>query len=386
MKIAAITTFPPSKKPLNSFGYYAVLKFLQNPDIKQLIVLADVVENEEEIEISRMKLHIERCWNYNSVFSQLKLLKSIHKHNPDVIWLNLQYTTFGITPLSMFFGMLIPAYLKLMGFPLILTLHNYLAIIELDKMNIFRPSWKKMVIHFADKIIMRSITMADIIFTLSRMHYVDLLSKYPKKNIQFVQQDLYPIGSFEPSHAKTKNILTIGYFGTYKKLELLLDAFQIVRQKIQGAVLHIAGCNNLLAPNYLENLKHQYSNQLANVEFLGYVNERNIPKLFRSSNVVVITNATSGGSSGVVWLSATHGRALVIPYIKFHKNTMDEGWKVKYYDLSSEDSLAEALIEVLNDYTLQNQLGFANHQEILKSHGQFADAHFQAFRDLIKKN
>jgi glycosyltransferase involved in cell wall biosynthesis len=178
--------------------------------------------------------------------------------------------------------------------------------------------------------------------------------------------------------------VTLGYFGTYKKLEILLDAFQLVRHSLPDAKLTIGGQNSPRTPGYLEDLFHRYADRLDNVEFLGYVKDEDIPGLFWSANVICVTNATNPGSSAVLRLAAAHGRGVIMPCVDLFRNLQLDHWGVKYYEAGNSESLAITLLEILTNPDQQAKMAYANYRKALQSNHQFQKAHLQAFRDLSR--
>jgi len=381
MKVVAITTFPPSEYPASSFGYNAILRFLEGPEIGQIVVLADAV-NETEPHTFDNRLTVERCWHYNSLLSPICIILAVIKHKPDVIWLNLQYTLFGSRPLPMFLGLLLPACLKRLGYPIVLLLHHYLTVVDLAKIGITIPWAVKISLRWVDDIVMKSLTTADRVFTMVRAYEAHLSTKYPRANVQFVEQDLFKVLSFHPVCADQSHIVTLGYFGTYKKLEILLDAFQLVRQSLPNARLTVGGQNSPHTPGYIEHLAHRYAGRLDNVQFLGYVKDEDVPELFWDANVVCVTNATIPGSSGVLRLAAAYSRGVVVPHVDLFQGLHLDGWGVVYYEAGNVESLAIALLEALTNPDKQTKMAIANRRKAMQSNNQFQRAHLQAFRDL----
>src|SRR5262249_10693905 len=84
-----------------------------------------------------------------------------------------------------------------------------------------------------------------------------------------------------PGHADHR-MLAIGHWGTYKRLETLMDAFPEVLRKVPNARVVIAGANHHTKPGYWESVRELHKSN-SRIDFLGYVDEDQIPDLFRSS-------------------------------------------------------------------------------------------------------
>lgn len=386
MRLLIVTSFPPSTRACNSFGYHAVLRFLEFPNVNELIVLADLIDDgfskgSDEILPTDKKLIIHRCWHYNSVRCVFDIIKSIMHYDPNVVWINLQFTAFGVKPVPAFLGLCIPAILQFLQYPTVILLHNYLGGVELDKMGLSQLGIRKAIIKLADRLVMRSIMHADKIFTMVKEYQRDLSNKFRRANVEYVRQDLFAVSPFRPINGCSQ-ILTIGYFGTYKRLEILLDAFEIVRQTFPHAKLIIAGTDSMHTPGYIQRLQQAYYNKLDNIEFTGYVEERDISDLFWQSNLVVITNNTNSGDSGVVELARVYGRAILVPQQVWNDEGANTQSGVILYDLSKPSELAVKLIDLLSNPALQIKIGKQGYRYTFLRRNSFSYAHLRTFETL----
>src|SRR5260370_26105264 len=79
-------------------------------------------------------------------------------------------------------------------------------------------------------------------------------------------------------------ILAFGKWGTYKRLEPILEAFDTVLQQVPEARLIIAGTDHPKTPGYLQSVQDKLSAR-SEIRFAGYIAEEDIPQLFQSSTV-----------------------------------------------------------------------------------------------------
>lgn len=382
IKIVALTTFPPSTSPLSSFGYHAMLRFLEDEHVSQIFVLSDHTQDDS---FTHPKIIFDFCWHYNSLFNPIRVVNSILKIRPDLVWINLQYTSFGNKAIPAFLGLMIPSIIKLLGYPTIIVLHNFLEAADIDKMGISVSKFKKYPMFIGDKIAMRSIMTADRIFTMVEDYYKLLNEKYPRASLELIKHDLYYAPKFNPPTGKKKQVFTLGYFGTYKKLEVLFEAFKIVNVRNNEAKLKIAGRSSPLKAKYLETLFRQFSEETSSVEFVGYISDENLGDLFQEANVIVLTNSTIAGSSGVFQLAATYGRPVVAPNISYFKNLKEEGWGIVLYTHNTVQNLADVLVDILEKPDMQIELGRRNFDKVKESDGNFIQAHRRAFRVYAKR-
>src|ERR1700756_1005975 len=98
MKICLVTTFPPSTGGLSEYGFHIAQELQQNPFLS-LTVLADNISGEHA---EPEGFHVIRCWSFDDPATVLRLTKTIRRLNPDVVWFNLLFSTFGRNPFAAF--------------------------------------------------------------------------------------------------------------------------------------------------------------------------------------------------------------------------------------------------------------------------------------------
>ena len=111
MKIALITSFPPSRHALNEYGFHVADQLRQEPAI-DLTVLGDYLPTPAD-ELPGFK--VTRCWGFERPGNLANLVRAIRKVKPDVAWFNLGFASFGGRPLSALLGLLTPAAARLSG-------------------------------------------------------------------------------------------------------------------------------------------------------------------------------------------------------------------------------------------------------------------------------
>ena len=109
MKICLVTTFPPSRGGLSEYGFHIASELQQNPFLS-LTVLADECGGKE---LERDGFSVDRCWSFNDSKTPARLLSAIRRHQPDVVWFNLLFTTFGHNPFVAFCGLATPLLTRL---------------------------------------------------------------------------------------------------------------------------------------------------------------------------------------------------------------------------------------------------------------------------------
>tara|TARA_B110000967_G_scaffold61249_1_gene62970 strand:+ start:264 stop:1475 length:1212 start_codon:yes stop_codon:yes gene_type:complete len=367
MKLAIITAYPPSKITLNEYAYHLVKQFRQKELITELILLTDVTEGAKKLDFVEQgcKVSVKECWSFNSYGNILSVNKAINQTRPDSILFNLQFMKFGDKKIPAAMGLLLPLICKIKRIPTIVLLHNILEEVDLKKAGFSSNKLMQNIYLFLGSILTKLILKADIVVVTMRKYVGVLEKKYNVKNVMAI-----PHGTFEVLKKPTFNlpkgalkIMTFGKFGTYKKVDLLIEAVQIVRSitKMDLEIV-IAGTNHPNAPKYLETAKKRF-NYVPKLIFTGYVAEDEIPRLFNDSAVVVFPYTSTTGSSGVLHQAGGYGKAVIMPNLgDLALLVKEEGYRAEFFEPTSSASLAKSIEAIVTNEAYRIALGIANYE------------------------
>ncbi len=393
MKVSLVTAFPPSKVTLNEYGYYLAKHLIENETVSQLNILTDETEaGKAEVDFNThgKSVTLTACWRFNSYRSLFRILREIHTNKPDVVLLNLQFMKFGDKKLVAALGLLLPLLLRMRGIPVVSLLHNILETVDLEKAGFTKNVLLQKVYGLAGSVLTRLILRSNVVaLTISK--YVSILQKkYDARNVV-----LMPHGSFEIPEMPSlelpegpKRIMTFGKFGTYKKVEILIEAVQKLRNRIPCEYeLVIAGTDSPNTPGYLEGVRAKYQ-QLNWVRFTGYVAEEDVAKTFTDSAVVVFPYTSTTGSSGVLHQAGSYARAVVMPDLGDLGILMrEEGYQAQLFEPNDVGSLTEALQQVLTNETYRKTMATANYKAACAlPMEQVVAAYVDQFKTLVKTN
>jgi glycosyltransferase involved in cell wall biosynthesis len=143
----------------------------------------------------------------------------------------------------------------------------------------------------------------------------------------------------------------MGKFGTYKRLETLLSAFDALRKNSRFAdvELWIGGTDHPNTPGYLRGLAAHRSGD-AGIRFLGYLPEEDIPDFFENARISVFDYESTTGSSGVLHQTASYGAVPIFPALgDFIEVSQDEGLIGRNFAPGDAAGLADAIGAVLDD-------------------------------------
>lgn len=362
MKICLVTAFPPSRRGLNEYGYH-IARELQRDPLLSVTVLADELDTPEP-ELPDFDVH--RVWRFDSMSNPARLRRALREHKPDVVWFNLLFSTFGNSPLAAFAGLTTPILTRLSGRYTHVTLHHLMENIDLSHANVRFPRAYRM----AGNVATRMLLAANSISVLLPAYRRTLIKKYKGENVHFRAHGIMSARPEPPDYSRRgvpeHRVLAFGKWGTYKRLELLMEAFELVAERLPNAKLVVAGSNHPMTPGYVEDMAKRYAGD-SRVEFLGYVAEEDIPELFRNSSVLVMPYSSATGSSGVAHLAAEYGLPIICADIPdFHEMAEDEGLGILFYQTGSEGSLADQICGLLNSPEMMKEMSEQNFSAALR--------------------
>ncbi len=391
MKLAIVTAYPPSKVTLNEYAYHLVKHFRQKEHITELVLLTDTTQGEKEINFTEngCKITIKACWSFNSYLNIITVTKAINKVKPNAVLFNLQFMKFGDKKIAAALGLMLPLVCKLKKIPNIVLLHNILEEVDLESAGFASSKIMQRIYGFIGSTLTKLILQADTV-AVTMQKYVDILSK--KYNVNNVK--LIPHGTFEileePSYnntLKSFKVMTFGKFGTYKKVEKMIEAIERIRTVSNLNIeVVIAGTDNPNTPGYLDAVKETYSH-VDGITFTGYVAEEDVPKLFKESAVVVFPYTSTTGSSGVLHQAGSYGKAVVMPDIgDLALLVQDEGYRGEFFTPTSVESLANAIYKILTNNAYRVALEKANYKAATAyPMSRITDMYLNTFQTLIDK-
>ena len=387
MKVAIVTSFPPSKVTLNEYGYHLVKNFVQKKEVSELVLITDKTKEPKQLDFENShKVNVQESWAFNSYSTVFRIIKTVLREQPDAVLFNLQFVKFGDKKIPAALGLLLPMLLKLFGINTVVLLHNILEQVDLESAGFTKNKLAAKIYNFIGTNLTRCILKADMVaVTISK--YVDVLNeKYNSKNVTLI-----PHGSFEKPTTPNfdlpegpKKVMAFGKFGTYKKVEILIEAVEIIRQKSTQAIeIVIAGTDSPNTPGYLESVKQKYAH-VPGITFTGYVEENQVATIFNESTMVVFPYTSTTGSSGVLHQAGSYAKAVVMPDLgDLSLLVKEEGYKGEFFNPESSESLANAIAAILNDDNYRMELAVANYKAASAlSMDKIVDMYLHSFNEI----
>ena len=391
MKLAIVTAYPPSKVTLNEYAYHLVKQFRQKQDVTEIILLTDRTEGAKDIEFKEAgcKITIRECWSFNSYKNIFSVTKALSETEPDAVLFNLQFMKFGDKKIPAALGLMLPLICKIKKIPNIVLLHNILEEVDLGSAGFTSNKVMQKIYGLIGTSLTKLILQADVV-AVTILKYVHTLEfKYFAPNVELIPHGTFEIPE-EPDYKLPEGplqVMTFGKFGTYKKVEGMIEAVEIVRAKTGLDIeVVIAGTDNPNVPGYLAKVQETYKH-VPQVRFTGYVEEHEVPKLFNESAVVVFPYTSTTGSSGVLHQAGSYGKAVVMPDLgDLALLVKDEGYRGEFFEPTSVESLASAIEAIVKDVNYRVTLSKINYNAATAHPmSKIADMYLEHFNRIIYK-
>jgi len=365
MKICLISSFPPSKGVLNEYGFHVARELQADPLVSLSVVADHLGAGEPELP----DFQVERCWEQDRFSNHRRLLRTLRNLRPDVVWFNLVFSSFGNRdhPLAAFSGLTLPAMTRTAGYYTHVTLHHLMDHIDLDDSGVRNKTLFRIAGYAATRLIL----MANSVSVLLPAYRRTLIEKYRGEHVHFRSHGIFSARPEYPDFSRRGNpehrILAFGKWGTYKRCELLIEAFQEhLAERMPTARLVIAGSNNPNSPGYVESLREKYRSH-PRISFRGYVAEEEIAELFGTASVLVLPYTSAAGASGVAHLGAQHGLPIVSADVPdFREMSENEGLAIRFYPIGEKEALANELAGLLESRRDMQEMAEQNFSAALR--------------------
>ena len=369
--IGIITSFPPSAGSLNEYGFHLVNAFAQRDDIEKVIVIGDKYEGgAPELELGP-KIEVKRVWRFNSPLASLHILKALKGSRVEGALYNLQTASFGDSEIPAALGLLTPAITQKLSVPSGIIMHNLIDAVDLSKTNLAKSPARQKLVNAASYFVTKTMLMSGFI-TVTLDSFWDILKeKYKADNAFMVPHGSFPSksGVGIPELAdRPRTIVTMGKFGTYKRLERTIGAIQNLNAALsepQKIKLVIGGSDHPATPGYLDRLAVKNKTD-SHIVFHGYVAEEDVAGFFTQAKLAIFDYDSTTGSSGVLHQAAIYGTPAAYPMMgDFIDVTEREGLKGFNFEPLNQPAL-EAAIEAGLEESILAQTFAQNNMDISK--------------------
>lgn len=356
MKICLVTSFPPSRDALNEYGFHIACELREIPAIQMTILGDEFTPAQAELD----GFAVTRCWRFDALSNPWRVLKAVWRERPDVVWFNLSMASFGGKALPAFLGVTIPFLARLTGSYTHVTLHQLMETVDLNDAGVRFPLAYKVGGFIATQLLL----FANSVSVMLPAYKNVLNEKYGHGAVYVRRHGIFSSRPEYPDLSQRGNpehrILAFGKWGTYKRLETLLEAFELVVERCPEARLVVAGTDHPKTPGYLKNVQEKYRDR-PEVSFIGYVAESDIGPLLQRSTLAALPYTSSAGSSGIAHLACTYGVPIIASDIPdFRRLAQEEGLAIDFFPPGNAEALADHLVDLLADRERQEEMAMQN--------------------------
>ena len=375
MRLAIVSPYPPTITGIGQYGYHVSRALAQSGQFTRITVVADTPRAAQQIDTPE-PIQVEPVWHPDRANTGWEILTFLKNLKPDLVWFNLDVSSFGRSPTANVSGFLSPIAAQKMGIPTIVTMHQLVELADLRALKapggIFAMYGARFLTHFA--------TRADVV-CLTMRRYVDWLApRHPQLPCLHI-----PIGAYhEPellAESATQELLLFGMLSPYKGLEVLLEAFdRLQKTKYPNLRLTIAGSPHPRFPEYARELRQKLSG-VQGIRWAGNIPEDQVRELFRQAQVTILPYMTSVGASSVLFQAAAWGRSVVASDLPETQSMVREsGLEVTLFKRGDAESLYKAISTQLDSPELRHRQVQQNFAAILRHQPEdTCRAYLQAF-------
>lgn len=276
-------------------------------------------------------VEVYRCWR-KGPRSLLSIIRQVLKCKPDLVHIQHDFFLYGGKITALLFPLMLLV-LRLIGVPLVVTMHGVVSIESLDR-DIVKRSGTKLplfVVKAAFSVLTRLIVLlSDVVIVHEDRLRNTLKTEYRADSSHII---VIPHGIEERSdildstEAKQllglkdrKILLFFGYLAGYKGIELLIDAFGIICDRYPELVLNIVGGDT---PGYFvgnQNQGKRYSDMLqekarrisSRISFYGFVPEDMVSVHLCAADLVLFPYLLKVGGSGALSMCIAYERPFLV--------------------------------------------------------------------------
>ncbi len=364
--IAIVTAFPPSAGSLNEYGLHLVNAFAARSDIKKIIVIADKYKGEApELDLDP-KVEVKRVWRFNDPRAGIHILRALRTSQVEGALYNLQTASFGDSEIPAALGLLTPTVSQKTGIPSGVIMHNLVEAVDLSKTNLAKSPFRQKLVVAASYFVTKTMLMSGFM-TVTLDSFWDILKeKYKAKNAFMVPHGSFPLATDIqiPDLVNRPNVIvTMGKFGTYKRLERTIGAIKnlnLSRTESQKIRLVIGGSDHPATPGYLKSLENEHKAD-ANIMFHGYVAEEDVAPFFTQAKLAIFDYDSTTGSSGVLHQAAIYGTPAAYPMMgDFIDVTEREGLRGFNFTPLDQKALENSISRCIEDPALGQSFADSN--------------------------
>ncbi|MGA1975066.1 MAG: glycosyltransferase [Conexivisphaerales archaeon] len=298
--VLAVSAYPPNKGRLSEYGHM-LAEGLASKGLR-VKVLSDMPPDRAP---KAARLEISKAWTPNNPLSFLGALRQITSSRPRVVLMNLTFALFGRGKVTNFFGFLLVFLVtkieKLFHFKSMVILHNLPEVVDTNIFGLKPSLLNRLGLLLAEKFIVG----CDTVVVLLPMYKKMIEARFGKETHYVPHGAWENMGDPRAAGHDRDSILFLGYMSPSKDMNMLARAYATVKQRHPDLKLKLVTSPHPNFPKALDQLK--VFDNMDGVEYLGYLSEEELPKVFEECYAVALPYATATGTSGVLHLVSSAG-------------------------------------------------------------------------------
>lgn len=353
--IAVVTALSPSGTTLAEYGLHLLAALGRKPGVRVIALVEDLPLDYPEID----GVELRRVWRFGSLSTPVRIATAARSVDADVVIINAHFTSFGSSKVSAALGLTTPMALRAAGIPVITLMHNIVETVDLTAAG-FAAARPVQAVLRAIGTVLTWIVLRSTLVTTTMPRYVEILrTKYRATNVALTPHGAFDVPAPPSNDANaTEVVMTFGKFGTYKKVETLIEAVRGLNRP--GLTVLIAGTDSPNTPGYLADVEQRLGGN--DVVFMGYVAEDDVERVFREATVTVFPYTATTGSSGVLHQAGAFGCPPVLPRIGDLEDLIaDEGYTGAFFEPDDAADLGRAIERLLDDPAERARIAQGNH-------------------------
>jgi glycosyltransferase involved in cell wall biosynthesis len=371
LRVSMVSTYPPDRCGVAYYSMGLVSGI-------RCMVSLNVIANKIAGSTSKDKT-VVRCWRKGSIFYPLSVLSQCIRSRGQIVHIHHHYVLYG-GPLTTIEFPLILLGLRMMRKPSVVTFHS---VIPRNKLNgrLFKKYGLSSKLTLTKRALMTSILKSIVRLSNGAIVHDEtmkacLVEDYGADNrrVYVVPHGVTEMDSLDAEKAKsmlgfpnTDILLYQGFLTDGKGVEILVRAFKLIHDVRPHTHLLIAGGFRDEASTYAKSVKTLISEEglEENVTITGFLPENSIPTYFSAASVIVLpyTEADVLGTSEVLAEVASLGKPVIATKTPKFIGLLKDGHNALMVESGSVQQLSEAVLKVLSNVELSNQLGYSLKQD-----------------------
>lgn len=354
LTLAVVTALTPSSTTLAEYGLHLLSAFGRKSGLR----VVALVEDADLAYPTIPGVEIRRTWRFDAIDNPIRIAREARRAGADVVLFNAHFTSFGSSKVGAAMGLTAPLATRLAGVPVITLLHNIVETVDLGAAGFGGSRLVESVLRGIGTALTWVVLRSNVV-TTTMPGYVEILrAKYGAKHVALTPHGAFEVPAPPQAPPARPTVMTFGKFGTYKKVEGLIEA---VRRLGRGDLqVVVAGTDSPNTPGYLAGVAERFGGP--DVRFTGYVAEEEVETIFRDSTVTVFPYTATTGSSGVLHQAGSYGCAPILPRIGDLEGLIQaEGFTGVFFEPDDVDDLARAIASLLDDEAERARIAHHNY-------------------------